>query len=148
MRILAHSLRPSQAWRFIYRLTLVAFILRALVPVGFMPDPEALRDGRLALMLCAAGSPLRAPLHASQQVAHEAAGHDTDARHHPDDSNLAGADCPFGVLLVQALVPTSSDAAQVVPPVVRELVRQPQRNLSPLPAPGLSLGPRGPPLNL
>ena len=44
----AASPRVLYAWWFL----VCAVFLRALIPVGFMPDDAALKAGRLALMLC------------------------------------------------------------------------------------------------
>ena len=44
--------------RFLLCLLALATVLRALVPVGYMPDAAALRQGRLQISFCsAAGGP-------------------------------------------------------------------------------------------
>ena len=52
--------RPSL---LLFGLLLFALTLRALVPAGYMPDVQALREGRLALEFCAAAGGLPMALH-------------------------------------------------------------------------------------
>ncbi|SAI20101.1 Uncharacterised protein [Bordetella ansorpii] len=47
----------------LFGLLLFALTLRALVPAGYMPDVQALREGRLALEFCAAAGGLPMALH-------------------------------------------------------------------------------------
>ena len=57
-------------------LLLLMLVARAWVPVGYMPDAEALRQGRLALGFCAAGGGSVAMLQALAQ--RQSAGPDTN----------------------------------------------------------------------
>src|SRR3546814_7805340 len=43
-------------WRTLMCLALFAFMLRAMVPAGFMPDPGALQNGRFGVAFCSADS--------------------------------------------------------------------------------------------
>src|SRR5690606_41652017 len=79
--------------RTILCLLALATLFRALVPVGYMPDAAALRQGRLEISFCpaAGGAPtgLRAPI---DTVPHDA---------HPDDA--AAQDCPPWLVVHPAL---------------------------------------------
>lgn len=162
--------RPS---RFLFGWLLFALALRALVPVGYMPDAAALRDGRWALEFCAAagglpmswrGHAASATAHAGQHQAardsdhhhgrhgHDAAhGHDADYRddgaHHDDGAHgAAGQECPFGLTAHQALDLPPVAALVVEPPrAPRELAWRRFNAGPPLPAAGPPLGQRAPP---
>jgi hypothetical protein len=148
-------LQNPAVWRFLYCLTLISFVLRALVPAGFMPDAAAFHDGRPALKLCTSIG----TRHASAHAAGHASAHDlADAsRHdpghasapHQGDEAPAGSDCPFGLLLVQAVVPSIETAVLLAAAPVRDVAVRFHAVLAPLlPIPGPPLGPRAPPVNL
>lgn len=65
-------------------LLLLMLVARAWVPVGYMPDAEALRQGRLALGFCAAGGGSLAMLQALAQ--RQSAGSGPDANRSPDSA--------------------------------------------------------------
>jgi hypothetical protein len=50
-----HRSLQSQATRLITSLVFCAFLLRALVPVGFMPDIAGLLAGGMPLVICSGG---------------------------------------------------------------------------------------------
>ncbi|MGV2907265.1 DUF2946 family protein [Achromobacter sp. AGC25] len=128
-------------------LLLLLLVVRAWVPVGYMPDIDALRQGRLALGFCAAGGGLppvlRAP--AAQMDAHDGhhGNHGDDA---PVDHGAAGQECPFGLNAHQVLdVPPMM---AVAPVLLRWLAQTPAWVDSPrpaMPAAGPPLGSRAPP---
>ncbi|MBB1593211.1 hypothetical protein A9973_03950 [Achromobacter sp. UMC46] len=126
-------------------LLLLLLVARAWVPVGYMPDADALRQGRLALGFCAAGGGalpvLRAPA-AAQHEAHHVH-HDHGA---PADHGGAGQECPFGLNAHQVLdVPPM---LAVAPVLLRWLAQAPVQAGSPrpaMPAAGPPLGSRAPP---
>lgn len=128
-------------------LLLLLLVVRAWVPVGYMPDIDALRQGRLALGFCAAGGGLppvlRAP--AAQMDAHH--GHHGDhGGGAPGDHGAAGQECPFGLSAHQVLdVPPMM---AVAPVLLRWLAQTPAQVDSPrpaMPAAGPPLGSRAPP---
>ncbi|WP_175211856.1 DUF2946 family protein, partial [Achromobacter anxifer] len=80
--------------RAVLWLALVALVLRALVPAGYMPNARALHDGRLEVTFCSASGDLSALTLASGDQGKS--GHDTA------DS---GALCPFGLLAHLAPAP-------------------------------------------
>lgn len=134
----SHAALAADVGRLLLLLLLVA---RAWVPVGYMPDADALRQGRLALGFCAAGGGalpvLRGP--AALEDAHH--GHGA-----PDDHGGAGQECPFGLSAHQVLdVPPM---LAVAPALLRWLAQTPALVDGPrpaMPAAGPPLGPRAPP---
>lgn len=136
--------RTALAADFGRLLLLLLLVARAWVPTGYMPDADALRQGRLALGFCAAGGGslpvLRAP--AAQADAH----HGHHGHGAPDDHGGAGQECPFGLSAHQVLdVPAM---LAVAPVLLRWLAQAPLRVDSPrpaLPAAGPPLGSRAPP---
>lgn len=123
-------------WHYVFCLTVVAFLFRALVPTGFMPDPAALRDGRLSITLCTAnGAMLVTPLTLLTDTPATHSGHDT----------VANAECPFGLLMAQAVLPPVVSVAAIAAVFLRYVPHATYATLPPLPALGPPLGPRGPP---
>lgn len=79
-------------WRFwATQALLVAFILRALIPAGYMPDLAAARAGTFQIVICAAGG--------EHLIAVDADGNEV-----PDHSAaFAGEPCAFAGLAAMAL---------------------------------------------
>ena len=119
-------------------LALLAILLRALVPTGYMPDARALHDGRLEVTFCSAAGDL-----STLKIALSPDGKRGGAGHSSADT---GAQCPFGLL---AHV-TPAPAAQTAPlalAVSRAAPFTPARVAVPVqPAQGPPLGSRAPPL--
>lgn len=134
-------------------LLLLLLVARAWVPVGYMPDSEALRQGRLALGFCAAGGGSMAALQALALRQLDASNaphmghHDHDQGHHeshPDSG--AGQECPFGLSAHQVL--QAPPLAALAPVLLRWLAQAPPEADSPrppMPAAGPPLGQRAPP---
>lgn len=132
-------------------IVLMALLLRALIPVGYMPDVEAARAGIFQFIDCR--------LHAQKSSrAHEAANHSAHAAHHhedaggnhdhpdhDDDNGTASDLCPFAAFGAGALLigtPTILVTEIEVGPAVRaDLVAF---NLPPFKV-GTQLGSRAPP---
>lgn len=120
-------------------LLVLAMMLRALIPAGYMPDAAALRDGRVLITFCTVGSGIStAPL--------DLGDHDGNAAH----QDGAASACPFGILAQQAFdMPLAATA--VAPAVALVAWSAPfalnPALLAPQP-PGPPLGSRAPPLNL
>jgi hypothetical protein len=138
------------------------FVLRALVPVGFMPDAKALQVGQFELTLCSpvssagsAGSgramsipwsptaPGSDDLFAETNLFGTASA--ASAPTHPDESLAGPAGCPFSLLAAQGVIapPEVSVSATATP-------FAPRAQLHPaappaLPAQGPPLGSRAPP---
>ena len=140
--------------RFLLCLLALATVLRALVPVGYMPDAAALRQGRLQISFCsAAGGPPSVMTALMDARAPSPAMSDMSAMSDPRDGGHAGQaddtaqECPFWMVAHQTLdlpplpylpaLPAAA-VASVAPPV--------PLSLPPLPAAGPPLGPRAPPV--
>lgn len=169
LRILRMSQRTASRTtrspsRFLLGLLLLASMLRALVPMGYMPDMQALREGRLALAFCAAAGPPmapRAPAALPENPSHTGHRHmagmaamaqDSVAQGHgahDHGSGAAGQECPFGLIAHQALdIPVAP--AVVAMPLAGDAEPPPfaGRAAPPMPAAGPPLGQRAPPLAL
>ena len=82
------SNRTATRGRLVLWLALMALLLRALVPAGYMPDTRALDAGRFEVTFCtAAGAP--AALSAALSTLKDGK---------PAHDAQTGAQCPFGLL--------------------------------------------------
>lgn len=132
-------LRRAPHWRLWAGLVLLAMLARAFVATGYMPTFDALRTGKLEITFCTAGGGMQTVALSMLE----------DGPDHADGSDAAAlADCPFGILAAQAILP---DLPAVLP--LRALVRAQdpvvvQHARPPLPAHGPPLGSRAPPLHL
>lgn len=150
------AIAPALLW-----LLVLAVCARALVPLGYMPDGAALRDGRLALTLCTASGPVplvqeihaasAAPVvHANEHAAHADAHavHATaHAGHDHGDTDARAPSCPFW-LAAHSFLFVSGAAPS---PLTAQLLALPQAAWPAPPAirpasPGPPLGSRAPPL--
>ena len=115
---------------------LFAFVARALVPAGFMPNLAALGDGRYELALCSAGAPA-------------ANSDETYSNRVPGKSESTGkSDCPFGTVTAKTLaIPDPAPAPAPHLTVRNSWVRTPATDWS-APVVWRSLGPRAPPVHL
>lgn len=113
---------------------MVAFVLRALVPTGFMPHASALAEGRFEVTFCTAGGDMATvsiPLSAT------------------DDPTHAMPECPYGLLASQALTEPPPSALPVqAAPAFGVLRHAHHAALPPLPPHGPPLGSRAPPSHL
>lgn len=129
-------------WRRLARLTLLLFALRALLPVGFMPDLGLLKQGGFQIVLCTAQGPTAVTVDADgEPVDPDGGGHD------PADAAFA-KDCPFGTAFAKAFdVPTLvATGFLAVPAAVATAAPRPL-DLRPPPQ-GPPLGSRAPPTHL
>jgi hypothetical protein len=137
-RIGSSSLKESRAGRTVVRLAVVLFALRALIPVGYMPDLGGLQEGQVQIVICTGTG--------TQALLVDAAGQPLDEDQTPD--HAGAADCFFATAAATAFVlpataptlarpafasgePAGRDALALVPPVQ-----------------GPPLGPRAPPVLL
>ena len=130
-------------WRRLARLTLVLFALRALLPTGFMPDLDLLKQGAFQIVLCTAQGPVSVAVDDDGKPLD----HDADHGGH-DPADAFAKDCPFGTAYAKAFdVPVAMAAAvPYVPASVSPPGPQPL-DLRPPPQ-GPPLGSRAPPLRL
>jgi hypothetical protein len=129
-------------------LLLLAVVLRALIPVGYMPDPAALREGMFRMSLCSAGGAMSGMAlpsqHGGMSMAH-ADDHTAPMSHSGDHS--AGTECPFWVAAHVALhLPPVMVEPILAAPRVADVPPEIPASLPPLPAVGPPLGPRAPPV--
>ena len=132
----AHASMSLTVHRFVLWLTALAFVCRALMPIGYMPDTSALRNGQLLLTLCTAGGGV-----SFLQI-------DASSDKKADQDISRGDTCPFGLMASQAmLMPDMPQLPAAVyarfTPVDAVFVTRP-----PLPPLGPPLGSRAPPYNL
>lgn len=131
-------------------LLLLLLMARAWVPAGYMPDTDALKQGRLALGFCAAGGASFMGLRASADPQAQAEPHHGQHGHHehgghPAESG-AGQECPFGLSAHQVL--HLPPVLALAPVLLRGFAQPPPMVASPrppLPAAGPPLGQRAPP---
>ena len=101
---------------FTLSVMLLVLSLRALVPIGFMPDAGALRDGRLEMTFCTSTG-------GAQTIAidlHGTPGSDTapSSDHH---QTTQSSDCPFNVLTSMPALPTLALAVLGLPVLLSQL---------------------------
>ena len=126
-------------WHRLARLTLVLFALRALLPVGFMPDLGLLKQGGFQIVLCTAQGPAT--------VTVDADGNPQTPDGTPADAAFA-KDCPFGTAFGKAFaLPAVVAALPLLAAADAVLARFLPLDLRP-PAQGPPLGSRAPPTRL
>jgi hypothetical protein len=118
------------------RLILVLFALRAMVPVGYMPDLGALEHGQVRIVVCTgAGFKTLLVDEAGQPVGSQEAG----------KTQHAGDGCPFGTASASAFLAPAL-VVTLAPPVFQRHFLLPGSGVALLPpAQGPPLGPRAPP---
>lgn len=129
--------RSRRRTLLVWRWVAVLFTLRALLPVGFMPDFAAARDGRIALAFCTAGG-LK-----TQRVDAAAASKDDGGK----AAVHAADECPFGLALSPALPATTTTGLAVAAAGPDPDVSATASVLPPAPR-GPPLGSRAPPSSL
>ncbi|NYT61032.1 DUF2946 domain-containing protein [Alcaligenaceae bacterium] len=88
-------------------LILLALMIRSIIPVGYMPDTTALRDGRIIITFCITpGNALAVPAVLAGLFA-------TDDQQ--PETVLAGNECPFSLISHQALGVPVLPAVRVLP---------------------------------
>lgn len=120
-------------------LTIVSFLCRSFIPVGYMPDTSGERDDGYAITFCVAGG-------GTHTVLMDLTGDPQD----PSPDAPAGIqECPFGLIAAQAVMPGQAALAWVGL-VLQHPLPLLHRNqaLPPLPALGPPLGSRAPPSHL
>ena len=128
--------KARPACRFMARLTLVLFALRALVPVGFMPDLGALGHGQVQIVICT-GDGTRSLL--VDEAGKPLADQDSHKAHH-------AADCPFSMASAKAFLLPAPVVAAGYPDVERGFLPPARAEAVLPPAQGPPLGQRGPPV--
>ena len=123
------ALKPrGLPWRYLVCLAMAAFVLRALIPTGFMAGPSTTS---LMLTLCEAGGAVNVTFDLPAQQ---------DSKHAASDACAFGALAAHAILPQTGLAPVLSAQAAYAAPVVAVY-----RATPPLPALGPPLGSRAPP---
>ncbi|MFC4297236.1 DUF2946 family protein [Castellaniella hirudinis] len=131
--------RSTRIWQVLFCLTVLSFLCRAVIPMGYMPDLSGGRDGKFSITFCTMGGGISTLL--------------VDLDGQPNQPSPADhfdkQDCPFGMVASQALIP-GQDAPALVGVITHHPVSLSHRNQAqpPLPALGPPLGSRAPPSNL
>lgn len=126
-------------WQALFCLTVLSFLCRAMIPVGYMPDLSGKRDSTFSITLCVGGN-----------LAVMQMGLSDDTGKASGDTGFNGQDCPFGISATQKLIPGQNALALAGTAVAFHPAVPSLRNqaLPPMPALGPPLGPRAPPTNL
>jgi hypothetical protein len=129
------SNRTATRGRLVLWLALMALLLRALVPAGYMPDARALDAGRFEVTFCtAAGAP--AALSAALSTFKDGK---------PAHDAQTGAQCPFGLLAHLTPAPAFSLNPLSLPADTTPTAQPAQPPLPATVAHGPPLGSRAPP---
>ena len=132
------SNRTATRGRLVLWLALMALLLRALVPAGYMPDTRALDAGRFEVTFCtAAGAP--AALSAALSTLKDGK---------PAHDAQTGAQCPFGLLAHLTPAPAFSLNPLSLPADTTPTAQPAQPPLPATVAHGPPLGSRAPPPGL
>ena len=132
------GLKGRPVRRFMARLTLFLFALRALVAAGYMPDLGALGHGQVQIVICA-GDGTRSLLvdEAGRPLADQGSGE----THHV-------ADCPFSMASAKAFMPPAPAVFPGFPGIDKGVFPPGGDQILPPSAEGPPLGQRGPPILL
>jgi len=122
--------RGARGW--IVRLLAFAFVLRALIPVGFMPDLAAARDGNFRVIICTVHGMMTAEVDDTGRIVPEK----TDAK--------AAQQCVFSVLGTLLLPSYDGGVTLSGERLVAAVIAPLAVDLPPVRA-GPQLGSRGPP---
>ena len=141
---LVRILRPARAVRqYLLGLALLAFVLRALVPMGFMPGMDAHHGNQFVLMLC---NPAGVESAYTLDLGHEFAQADKDQTQ--GDGGMSAQNCPFCLATAQAMLPTTDIVLHVAALVASDVPVAVYAGPSPITAQGPPLGSRAPPTHL
>lgn len=119
---------------WIARLLLAAFVVRALIPAGYMPDFSAAADGVLKIVICSASGEKSMTLDGGQ----------TRAPSHNPTSSHDGQPCAFSGLASATLIDVTIGPAHYVSMAASTVVAPRAVDVPPARA-GPQLGSRGPP---
>jgi len=139
---LVRNLRPVRVVRqYLLGLALLAFVLRALVPMGFMPGMDAHHGHQVVLTLCnPAGEERAFTLDLGDEVA--------QATDHTQDEGMSAQHCPYCLASAQAMLPTADIVLHVASVAASDVPLAVYTGPSPISAQGPPLGSRAPPTHL
>jgi len=139
---LVRTLRPVRVVRqYLLGLALLAFVLRALVPMGFMPGMDAHHGNQVVLMLCnPAGEESTFTLDLDDELA--------QAADHTQDEGMSAQHCPYCLASAQAMLPTADIVLHVASVAASDVPLAVYTGPLPISAQGPPLGSRAPPTHL
>lgn len=132
------SLNDSRVGRATLRVAMLLFALRALIPVGYMPDLGGLREGQVQIVICTGTG--------TQVLLVDAAGQPLDADHTPD--HAGAADCAFATASASGLALPAIVPVLARPAVAMAALPDTAGHALLAPAQGPPLGSRAPPIFL
>lgn len=125
-------------WQVLFCLTVLLFLCRALIPVGYMPDFSGAREGTFSITICTTSGTSTILVDANGQAIEPSSGDHTDNQ-----------ECSFCLAASQTLMPAGQVPALVMSVAHRTVpLLHGNHALPPLPALGPPLGSRAPPSNL
>src|SRR5690606_14313841 len=81
--------RGVSVWQLLFCLTVFAFLGRAVIPAGYMPDSSDTRAGRFAITLCGVGPGAPSTLLVDLL---------SDAKQHAPEDATSAQDCVYGMV--------------------------------------------------
>lgn len=153
------AMRRTASWRIAMLVAMLGFVLRALVPLGFMPDARAMQAGHIELTLCSPGMATSSARSVSMLLSSAT----TDARssfpaasagtyrltlaptEHSSESLAQPVDCPFALMAAQSVMGPQEVSLAFVPAAHPSPISQVQDSVLALPTLGPPLGSRAPP---
>jgi hypothetical protein len=127
--------RDRAVWQILFCLTLLSFLFRSAIPVGYMPSTAGKHHQRLTIALCTMGGGSEVQLSDLFSQAPHPSGHDG-----------AHQACPFCAVVSQAIAPGSGALALVPTAAARFIVQVPGvQAQATVAVAGPPLGPRAPP---
>jgi Protein of unknown function (DUF2946) len=138
VRVSVNTFRNSRVCRITAYAVLMLFALRAAVPVGYMPDLGALRDGQVQIVICTGTG--------TQALLVDQSGHPVEDGGAADQAGAS--DCAFAISTASALALPSAVPLLSLPVAAGRTARTSEAGISFPPAQGPPLGPRAPPILL
>ena len=153
------AVRRTASWRIAMFVAVLGFVLRALIPLGFMPDARAMQAGHIELTLCSPGMVTGSARSLSMLPSADAANATSSSpaasagnyrltlgpTEHSSESLVQQGDCAFALMAAQGLL-GSPEVSLVFAPAAHpsRLSRVPDSFLA-SPTLGSPLGSRAPP---
>jgi hypothetical protein len=151
--------RRAASWRLAMFAAMLGFMLRALVPLGFMPDARAMQAGHIELTLCSPGIAASSGRSVSMLLSANAADAGSlspaasvgtyrltlDPTEHSSESLAQQGDCPFALMAAQGLMVPPEVSLAFAPTTHPHRISRVQASFLALPTVGPPLGSRAPP---
>ena len=151
------AVRRRAPWRIAMLVAMLGFVLRALIPLGFMPDARAMQAGHIELILCSPGMTANSARSVSMLLSADA-GSSSPATsadtyrltlgptEHSSESLAQQADCPFALMAAQGLMGPAEVSTVLAPTEHVPHIAVVQDSFLAWPTLGSPLGSRAPPV--